>query len=279
MKILILCNEDIASNSALNMLLPKLQQHQLRICSSSWVGGKANTKPDALKWLAFLEQDMFNRILFPRLTTEKKDVEDSDALLNFQQLAAKYDASYETLNGINSETGIAKVNEIAPDVILSIRYGGILKDKVISIPTHGVLNLHSGKLPNYRGVMATFWALLNGESHIGTTLHYIQDAGIDTGGIISMSEMSVNRNQSYLWHVLGLYEEGVNLMVNAVEQIVNKTNTDRELSANVLLPTTPQSSEGSYYTFPDEAALNTFSEKGWVLATPSDILQLADKFS
>ncbi|MBE1298705.1 MAG: formyl transferase [Alteromonadaceae bacterium] len=277
MKILILCNEDIASNYALNMLLPKLQQHQLTIRSSSRVGAKANNKPDALKWLTFLEQDMFNRILFPRLTTEKKNIEDSNALLNFQQLAAKYDASYETLNGINSETAIAKVNEIAPDVILSIRYGGILKDKVISVPTHGVLNLHSGKLPDYRGVMATFWALLNDESHIGTTLHYIQDAGIDTGGIISMSEMSVNHNQSYLWHVLGLYEEGVNLMVNAVEQIVNKT--DRELSANVLLTTTPQSSEGSYYTFPDEAALNTFTEKGWLLATPSDILQLADKFS
>lgn len=279
MKILILCNEDIASNYALNMLLPKLRQHQLTIRSSSRVGGKANNKPEALKWLAFLEQDLFNHILFPRLTTEKKGFEDSHSLLNFHQLATKYDATYDTLNGINSETGIAKVNEIAPDVILSIRYGGILRDQVIAIPTHGVINLYSGKLPDYRGVMATFWALLNGESHIGTTLHYIQDAGIDTGGVISMSEKRVDSSRSYLWHVLGLYEEGVNLMVDAVELIADGSAAAKESQTTFLLPTTPQSSGGSYYTFPDAAALNTFTEKGWRLATPGDILQLADKFS
>ena len=48
-------------------------------------------------------------------------------------------------------------------------------------------------------------ALLAGESSIGTTLHYISDPGIDTGGIIGHTDMPVSPEHSYLWHVLALY--------------------------------------------------------------------------
>ena len=49
-------------------------------------------------------------------------------------------------------------------------YRRILKAAAIQIPRHGVLNLHSGLLPAYKGLMATFWATLNGEEEIGCTL-------------------------------------------------------------------------------------------------------------
>ena len=49
----------------------------------------------------------------------------------------------------------------------------------------GVINLHGGLSPDYRGADCTFWALYNGEpENIGCTLHYI-DAGIDTGKVIA----------------------------------------------------------------------------------------------
>ena len=49
----------------------------------------------------------------------------------------------------------------------------------------GMVNLHGGLSPEYRGADCTFWALYNEEpEQVGCTLHYI-DAGIDTGGLIA----------------------------------------------------------------------------------------------
>jgi methionyl-tRNA formyltransferase len=74
-----------------------------------------------------------------------------------------------------------------------------------------VINLHSGLLPNYRGVMATFWTLLNGDKQLVTSLHFIDDSTIDTGGIIANSTLLVQQDESYLWHVLSLYIWGVSI--------------------------------------------------------------------
>ena len=93
------------------------------------------------------------------------------------------------------------------------------RNTLSAVPKHGVLNLHSGRLPDYKGVMATFWALLNDEKEIGTTLHYIDDCGIDTGRVITTTSMTVDRNRSYLWHVLGLYDAGCRSVLSAIQQI------------------------------------------------------------
>ncbi|MFQ3288830.1 MAG: methionyl-tRNA formyltransferase, partial [Alteromonadaceae bacterium] len=55
MKILILCNKDIASNFALNLLIPKLKDdHQLHLWLSAKVG-ESHHKPQQLRQLKFFE--------------------------------------------------------------------------------------------------------------------------------------------------------------------------------------------------------------------------------
>jgi methionyl-tRNA formyltransferase len=67
MNITLLANRDLASNLALNQLLPRLsEQHQLRVFLSSQVGSAANL-PEPLRLLKFFEQTLFNDILFPAL--------------------------------------------------------------------------------------------------------------------------------------------------------------------------------------------------------------------
>ena len=172
-KICLLVNQDLASNLALNQLLPRLaRQHQLRVYLSSKVGAQRELPPE-LSMLAFLEQGLFRDLLFPAL--DKGD--SAGGLLSFEQLSRYTDQSIRTLNQINSEDSLAELSGFSADLILSIRYGGILREQAIALPNMGVINLHSGLLPDYRGVMATFRAMLHGEREIGTTLHYISDPG------------------------------------------------------------------------------------------------------
>ena len=64
MNISILYNYDIYSNEALNLLLPELSSHQLSLFYSKAVG-KSVVRDPRLEQLRFVEQGLFNDVLYP----------------------------------------------------------------------------------------------------------------------------------------------------------------------------------------------------------------------
>lgn len=77
-----------------------------------------------------------------------------------------------------------------PDLVFSVFYSRIIKAHFID-RCHRILNLHNGPLPRYRGVSPINWALKNGESHHGSTVHEITP-GIDDGPILSQVLFSID---------------------------------------------------------------------------------------
>lgn len=77
----------------------------------------------------------------------------------------------------------------ALDFILVARYN-LLPEAIFTAPKWGSYNLHPSLLPKYRGVHPVSWALINGETETGVTLHQI-DAGIDTGYIVKQTSLSI----------------------------------------------------------------------------------------
>ena len=264
MNITVLANRDLASNVALNRLLPALTaHHKVDVFLSSRVGADTQM-PIELQQLKFFEQALFNELLFPALMQSTT----RSHLQSFDALARDLEIPIVELNKINSEQGLATLAASQPDLILSIRYGGILREQAIATSRLGVLNLHSGLLPAYRGVMATFYAMLNGEQEIGTTLHAIQDAGIDTGDVLGQAHVALDYSHSYLWNVLQLYPAGVDIMLSAVDKI----------SHGETLAGQPQSSGGSYYSFPTPEQLQQFGEKGCRLYDVQEIVKFAKQY-
>jgi methionyl-tRNA formyltransferase len=74
------------------------------------------------------------------------------------------------------------------DLVLSVGYTRIIGRELID--SARVLNLHLGKLPEYRGMRPCNWALRNGETVAGVTLHEV-DEGIDTGPIVAQTTFSI----------------------------------------------------------------------------------------
>ncbi|MFQ3197979.1 MAG: methionyl-tRNA formyltransferase [Paraglaciecola sp.] len=256
MNITILANRDIASNYALNMLVGGLAGHCLTVFLSARVGGNGE-KPPELKRLALYEQALLEAIYTDHQCNGASMPPLQPALRcrSFAQLATLTTGPIVELNNINSAPGVAAIQANQPDLILSIRYGVILQPQVISLPKYGVLNLHSGVLPDYRGVMASFWAMLNDEPQLGTTLHYISDKGIDTGEVVATTKMAVDKSSCYLAQVLKLYVGGCEKMlftVNAIDQ-------------GQVLRGIPQPLGGNYYSFPDQQAVNAFQSQGLCL--------------
>lgn len=260
MNITILANQDIASNYALNMLLPMLAKHKVTVFLSAQIG-HSEKKPEPLLLLKTFEQTFFDK-LFSNPVTNRK--EGKLRYQSFDSLSKYLCSPVAMLNNINSAEGIEKLRHTKPDLIISIRYGLILKDAAITIPRFGVINLHSGLLPAYRGVMATFWSMLNGEEDIGCTLHYIEDSQIDSGRIIATTGLKVDKKRSYLWHVLTLYEQGVTAIASSVELI----------DAEEVIASSAQASGGEYYSFPTMQNLQDFESLGLVLFNESEIFQI-----
>jgi len=76
------------------------------------------------------------------------------------------------------------IKDLNPDLLISAYFSQILKKEIITLPKLGVLNVHPGWLPEYKGAMAYFWVLNNGSDRGGVTVHWI-DEGIDTGTVLA----------------------------------------------------------------------------------------------
>ena len=97
---------------------------------------------------------------------------------------------------VNDPAFVAEIAALKPDLNLSISYNQILRPPWIDLAPQGFVNFHAGKLPNYRGRNVINWALINGETEIGLTAHFI-DEGIDTGDIISQQTLPVAWTDTY----------------------------------------------------------------------------------
>ena len=57
-------------------------------------------------------------------------------------------------------------------------------------PERGALNLHGSYLPRYRGRVPVNWAVINGESETGATLHYMVEKP-DAGDIVDQEKVAI----------------------------------------------------------------------------------------
>jgi hypothetical protein len=85
---------------------------------------------------------------------------------------------------INHPDVVRLADKLEPDLI-AVFGTSLIRGDLLQKGRLGIVNLHGGLSPEYRGADCTFWALYNGEPEkVGCTLHYI-DAGIDTGRVIA----------------------------------------------------------------------------------------------
>ena len=90
---------------------------------------------------------------------------------------------------INSREAESELRALAPDVGISIG-NRIIASSIFSIPRHGMLNLHHGKIPEFRGGPPAFWEIYRGASTMGVSVHRI-DANLDHGQLLTEGEVPI----------------------------------------------------------------------------------------
>ena len=120
----------------------------------------------------------------------------------------------------------------------------IIKKSILRSTKYGVFNVHSSLLPDYKGLMPTFWVLKNREAKTGVTLYQLTE-GIDDGPIIARKEFDLTPQitQSKLIKELKILAN--DLVVEKIDMIKNMDNYKKSVG-------------GTYFKFPSRADVKVF---------------------
>jgi UDP-4-amino-4-deoxy-L-arabinose formyltransferase/UDP-glucuronic acid dehydrogenase (UDP-4-keto-hexauronic acid decarboxylating) len=113
------------------------------------------------------------------------------------EAAVEYGIPVYAPENINHHLWVAKIKELAPDIIFSFYYRNMVGKEILEIPKYGCLNLHGSMLPAYRGRCPVNWAILNGESESGVTLHHMVKQP-DAGDIATQATVPISENDTAL---------------------------------------------------------------------------------
>ncbi len=123
-----------------------------------------------------------------------------------------------------SRDGVIDIKALEPDLMVTAAYGQILSQEVLSIPKHGIINVHASILPKYRGASPIQTAIIHGDLETGVTIMKTE-IGLDTGDIIDVVKTPIFENETAGDLSLRLAYLGAELLLEVIESIENGTAT------------------------------------------------------
>ena len=81
------------------------------------------------------------------------------------------------------------------DLLILASYTKIVRSPIFKHPRLGTINLHGGKLPDYRGASVINWQIIQGESKGGVAVVVVDD-GIDTGDILAEAMYDIGPDET-----------------------------------------------------------------------------------
>jgi len=169
-----------------------------------------------------------------------------------------------TTRNINDAEGLRFLAACAPDLLVSAFFNQRLHPTALALPTRGCLNIHPSLLPEDKGVDPVFQALLHGVLEVGVTVHFMS-AGFDAGRIVTQRSIERRTDSSVFATTALLFREGAELLSAAIDSIARGATG------------IPQSSAGSYQSWPTRRELRMLRARGGALLRLGDLARLIVK--
>ncbi len=178
-----------------------------------------NIKRNGWRWIAYQAREIFDRVLAPREAAVA--VDPPGHAFTVESLVARGNLTLVRVADLHSETSLNRVRQFEPDLGLSLA-APILKPSIFSIPRLGTVNLHKGKLPDYRGMPPAFWELWTDATSVGCSVHQVAEK-LDSGAVLLEGSVPREPYSTVRGLQLQLDEVGVHLMRDTVLACANGT--------------------------------------------------------
>jgi UDP-4-amino-4-deoxy-L-arabinose formyltransferase/UDP-glucuronic acid dehydrogenase (UDP-4-keto-hexauronic acid decarboxylating) len=130
---------------------------------------------------------------------------------------------------LTQEAGLAWVRALWADWLLCINSTAILPARLLGLFGERALNCHPGPLPEYAGLHVHQWAIRNGATEFGSTVHRME-ARVDAGPIVAATRYPILESDTGLTLFRKAMADAARLLVSVLGRI----------AAGEALPAVPQ---------------------------------------
>ena len=186
-------------------------------------------------YLKKLQSRNFLKIHVILSNQSKKSVEKDKAIFfertkgyfrNFQLYDLKnINTQYYFVSHHNSIDTLRLIKKKKLDFLLNTGVVSKINRKIIK-STKGIVNIHPGILPFYKGCNCAEWAILNNDA-VGNTAHFMNE-NYDSGPIITKTKVDLKSCYSYENMRIRVYKDGIDLSLKTFE-ILKKKNFKKKL--------------------------------------------------
>jgi len=170
---------------------------------------------------------------------------------SIESLAVAADVPLVAARSVNQPDYLDQVRTIAPDMIVSVAAPEVFKAQLLGLPPLGCINIHSGRLPAYRGMMPTFWQMLRGERAITITVHYMAEK-LDAGDVLATQSFAIRQSDSLDRVIRETKREAARLVVGVL----------RDLREGKAAARPPAMERSEYFSFPKREDVRAFRQRG-----------------
>lgn len=122
------------------------------------------------------------------------------------------------------EDATARIAALRPELGVIVAYGGLVREPLLSAPTHGWINLHFSLLPQWRGAAPVQRALIAGDAELGASVFQLV-AALDAGDIFASRTVPVPSDATADVALEVLAVDGARLTSDVVAGIADGTAT------------------------------------------------------
>lgn len=201
----------------------------------------------------FLLGKVLEAVVLAAVTVVPKILRRGAVFRRLRSIARRHGLPFLRTRNVMSEEALAFVRAQDPDLVVTL-FHQIVKRPLLDLPRLGVVNIHPGLLPLFRGIQPYFWELALGHGRAGATLHLIEDETIDTGRVLAQAAYATWPGMSVQ---LNYY-----LTSQAASRLLPRCAGDLELGRSAPLA---QPDGGAYHRWPDSAAFDRLEERGHAL--------------
>ena len=255
MNIVVICQEDnfvIPRNIFKLKLIDNIKV--ISVIEISSKGSLINKKELFLKGFGFYQCFKLTSILILNKILNILDIvflRKFNFLMSIKAATLSLGSSFLKTENINSESVIKYLKGNNVDLIVSFSAPCIFRKELLEVPRYGCINLHCSLLPEFSGLLPSFWTLYEKASHIGATIH-MMDNRIDNGDILDQVKLETPKNISIYENIKITKELGGNLMVKVIKKIIK----------NEITKIDNKYDEKKYRTWPTIDQLKEFRKDG-----------------
>ena len=131
----------------------------------------------------------------PLVVTHQDNPDENVWFDSVAEIAQQVGIPIITPDNPNQAAVIQKLQLLNPQWLFSFYYRHMLSKEILAIAEQGAFNLHGSLLPKYRGRAPVNWAVLQGESETGVSLHQMVEKP-DAGALVDQFSIPIDSNDT-----------------------------------------------------------------------------------